>query len=194
LRLAQAINLYDGAYWAPSPNVGSALQFERLLLHAGFDDDRAYADVAKSQADSIATYYFDRKAIAGSRLVEILLAGCGRWSMLSYGWLFVFLYFLTLATFWNAPSLWSLDGRPPESEPDHDQAAQHWVAYRLVFAVAMLLPGMLNLGVDLRPRDGYYWDKSESDATRLTIAFHWLRVVGWLFAALLAYAIGLRVK
>jgi hypothetical protein len=193
LRLGSALNVVDGLYCGSATRIGSAPDLARVLRPAGFDDEQPYADIAKSQGAVRDMFYFERRKSTGYAVVEMALAGLGRWSFASYALLFAILYVLTIRFFWERPPRWSMSSILVEGQAS-EQHDVHWKTYRFVYALAVLLPGIVNLGVEIKPRDGYYWEVSDNAGEKLTVTFHWLRLVGGLFAALALYAVGLRLK
>jgi len=193
LHLGRVLNVVDGLYCGSTTRVGSAPDLANVLRSAGFEDDQPYAEIAKGQGATRDVFYFERRKTMGFAFVEMALAGLGRWSFGSYASLFVMLYAITLSFFWRRPLKWSVAGVVSEGTVVEQHDA-HWKIYRFVYSLAVLLPGVINLGVEIKPRDGYYWDVSTSIGERLTLTLHWLRLVGGLLAALSLYAVGLRLK
>jgi hypothetical protein len=73
-----------------------------------------------------------------------------------------------------------------------DEDDGEWAHFRWIYAFAILLPTIIDIGVPLRPDEGsYYWPNKD----RLLVwCFHGLQLIGWAAASLLAYAIAARMR
>jgi hypothetical protein len=104
-----------------------------------------------------------------------VITGDGRRSIAFYLLVFATLYAGIVLFFWDKPAAWP-----------HDVRA--WMVQRWFFAMAVLLPGFLDIGAPTRPEreDGYYWPAT--DRVR-TFCFHTFHVLGWIVVSLLVYVV-----